>query len=168
MAGQKKTWVSVLIAGLIIAAIFCVTLIGGATYWVGRHVATEVTSTENASGELEQQRQRFAGQQALIELRGESEAPMIHRRANAGNDSPQTLRVLAFDPRTGKLVRVTFPFWLLRLAPSKRITLRDGLRISLEDDRLDLTLRDLDRAGPGLILDARSLRGGTQALVWAE
>ena len=168
MADKKKTWVSILVAGLIIVALFCLVAIGGAIYWVGRHVATEFTSTENASGELEQQRQRFAGQQALVELHGERDVPTIHRRTGAGGSSPQTLRVLAFDPRAGKLVRVNIPFWLLRLAPSRRITLRDGLQISVEDDRLDLTVQDIDRAGPGLILDARNLHGGTEALVWTE
>ena len=42
------------------------------------------------------------------------------------------------------------------------------MHISLDDDRLDLTVQDLDRAGPGLILDARHLPGGTEALVWTE
>ena len=168
MADKKKTWVSILVAGLIIVALFCLAAIGGATYWVRRHVATEIASTESASGEFEQQRRRFSGQQALIELRGESEAPTIHRRASAGGELPQTLRVLAFEPGDRKLVRINIPFWLLRLAPSRPLTLRDGVGISLEDDRLHLTVQDLDRAGPGLILDARDLHGGTQALVWTE
>ena len=166
MADKKKTWVSILVAGLIIVALSCLVAIGGSMYWVGRHVALEFTS--NGECQLEQQRERFAGQQALIELRGDPEAPTIHRRANAGIESPQTLRVLAFDPRTGKLLRVNVPLWLLRLVPSRRITVRDTMHISLDDDRLDLTVQDLDRAGPGLILDARHLPGGTEALVWTE
>ena len=168
MASSRKTWISILIAAAIVVAVLAAAIIGSTAFFFYRHISTESTNSESAAGEFARARQRFAGQQALIELRGESEAPTIHRRASAGGELPQTLRVLAFEPRDRKLVRINIPFWLLRLAPSRPLTLRDGVGISLEDDRLHLTVQDLDRAGPGLILDARDLHGGTQALVWTE
>ena len=38
----------------------------------------------------------------------------------------------------------------------------------VDSDRLHLTVDDVERAGPGLILDTRDRRNGTLVLVWAE
>ena len=80
----------------------------------------------------------------------------------------QALRVLAFDPRAGKLVRFSVPFWLLRLAPSHNFTIGSKGDFDFDSDRLHLTVEDVERAGPGLILDTRDPRNGALVLVWTE
>ena len=44
----RKTWVSVLIASVIIVGILAVAAIGGTAFFIYRHVNTEVTANENA------------------------------------------------------------------------------------------------------------------------
>jgi len=105
----------------------------------------------------------------LIELRGEEGLPVIHRRVAANPGELQTLRVLAFDPEAGKLVRVSIPFWILRLVPSRQFTMFNNHRgPEFDSDRLHLTVGDLEQAGPGLVLDARDRHDGGLVLVWAE
>ena len=163
----KKTWISVVIAIVIIIAVAGLTLAGGAAFWIRRHVVTQFTSAEVAGDQFSRERARFTGQQPLIELQAGDE-PVIHRRSAAGRPELHAIRVLAFDPRAGKLVSVSIPFWILRLAPNHELNLHGDQGIDFDRERIHLTVDDVERAGPGLILDTRDRRNGAQVLVWAE
>lgn len=166
---HRKTWVSVLIASVIIVGILAAAAIGGTAFFIYRHVHTQVTPSENAEQQFAQARARFTGQQPLIEIRKNDE-PVLHREvipASMPAAKLETLRVLAYDTHERKLVRVSIPFWLLRLAPTRHVSFMNDTGIDFDSDRVHLTLDDLERRGPGLILDQASRRG-SQVLVWAE
>ena len=91
---------------------------------------------------------------------------MIHRRTGKEAEI-HAARVLAFDPRAGKLVRASVPFWLLRMAPSRNLSFHSG-GFDFDSDGMRLTVDDIERAGPGLLLDGRDRRDGTLVLVWTE
>jgi hypothetical protein len=169
MSQNRKTWVSVLIASVIIVGILAVAAIGGTAYFIYRHVHAELTANENADAEFVEARKKFAGQQALIEIRKNDE-PVLHREVipeSLPAAKLDTLRVLAYDTHEGRLVRVSIPFWLLRLAPSNHMAFLRDTGIDFDSDRVHLTLQDLERRGPGLILDQADRRG-SQVLVWTE
>jgi len=163
----KRTWISVAVAIVIILFLLAASLVGGAAFWIRRHVHTETTSPEAAITEFERARARFAGQQPLIELQDDHDRTVVHRRTASSRVEITALHVLAFDPDQNKIVRVTLPFWLLRLAPSGRFNL--GNRgVDIDTERMHLTVDDLERAGPGLVLDGRGSRDGERVLVWTE
>jgi hypothetical protein len=168
MAKKIPTWAAILIAGVIILGIFAVAAVGGAAFFIYRHVHTTFTGAENAAVEFTSARTRFAGQQPLIEL-SVGDEPVLHRElvAEARGRRLDALRVLAYDRRAHKLVRVTIPFWLLRLVPSNHFSFLDDNGIDIDSDRVRLTLDDLERRGPGLILDTKD-RHGSEVLVWTE
>ena len=168
---NKRTWISILIAAVIIVGIMAVAVVGGTVFFFSRHISTQFTPSDNAAQQFAQARQRFAGQQPLIEMR-KGDQPLLHREAIPKTMSPvklDTLRVLAYDTNAGKLVHVSIPFWLLRLAPSKNFSMaNNGFDLdNFDADRMHLTLEDLERRGPGLILDQADRRG-SQVLVWTE
>ena len=166
---KLPTWVSVLIAAVIIVGILAVAAVGGAAFFIYRHVNTSFAPSETAQAEFTQARARFEGQQPLIEIRHDDE-PIIHRelvKDTAERQKLETLRVLAYDRRAGKLVRVSIPFWLLRMAPSKNLSFLNDNGINVDSDRVQLTLDDLERRGPGLLIDSKDRRG-SQVLVWTE
>lgn len=172
MAQNKlPTWASILIASVIIVCILAATAVGGAAYFLYRHVHASFTPTESAEAEFVQARERFAGQQPLIEIERRGEPPVLHKELLQGQKaSPaklDALRVLAYDTRAGKLVRISIPFWLLRLAPSRNFSVLDDNDLDFDTDRLHLTIDDLERRGPGLILDQTDRRG-SKVLVWTE
>ena len=72
---------------------------------------------------------------------------------------------MAFDPNDGRIVRVDIPFWLLRLKLRGSAIDFNGNRMELED--LKLTVEDLERFGPTLIVDHKS-SGGERVLVWSQ
>jgi len=166
----RKTWVSILIASVIIVGLLAISAVGGTAYFFYRHIHAQFTPPENADVEFAKTRARFGGQQPLIEIRRDDE-PILHRElvppAGARGKPLTALRVLAYDTRGRKLVRVSIPFWLLRMAPSKRLAFLNDNGIDFDSDRVHLTLEDLERRGPGLILDQADRRG-SQVLVWTE
>jgi hypothetical protein len=167
--GNRKTWISVLIASVIIVGMLAAAAIGGTAFFLYRHVHAQFTPTAKAEEEFTAARAQFAGQKPLIEMDRNRE-PIVNRDvipASTTTATLETLRVLAYDTNAGKLVRVSIPFWLLRLAPGKHVSFMNGTGIDFDSDRVHLTLQDLERRGPGLILDQADRRG-SQVLVWAE
>ena len=169
-ANRTKTWISIVIAAVIIIGILAVAVVGGTAYFFSRHISAQFVPSENAEQQFAQARERFAGQQPLIEMR-KGDEPFLHKEtipATPPATKLETLRVLAYDTNAGKLVRVSIPFWLLRLAPQRNFSLVNiNNGINFDSDRLHLTLEELERRGPGLILDQADRRD-THVLVWTE
>ena len=165
MADTRKTWLSIAIAAAVVIGIFAVALIGGGAYFLHQHVQTRFIGTDTAAEEFARERARFAGQEPLIEVRP-GDAPAIHRspRPGAQGAQLQTLYALAYDADAHKLVRFNIPFWLLRLAPSRHVEIFGDADFAPDTARL--TLDDLERRGPGLVLD--TTRHGSQVLVWTQ
>jgi hypothetical protein len=166
----KRTWISIVVAAVIVVGILAVSAVGGTAYFIYRHVHTQETPPENADRQFADARARFAGQRPLIEMRKGSDEPVLHRELIA-EAMPvaklDTLRVLAYDTRANKLVNVSIPMWLLRMAPSNKFSFMKDNGIDFDSDRLHLTLEDVERRGPGLLLDQADRRG-SQVLVWTE
>jgi len=165
-----KTWVSMLIAAVIIVGILAAAAVGGTAFFIYRHVQTQFTPSETAEQLFREARARFHGQRPLIEMRHNDDRAVIHRETipAAGPAAKlETLRVLAYDTRAGKLVNVSIPFWLLRLAPSNKFSVLQDNDIDFDSPRMHLNVEDLERRGPGLILDQTDRRG-SQVLVWTE
>jgi hypothetical protein len=165
---NRKTWISIVVASIVLIGIFAVAVVGGTAYFFSRHIRTEAAESDAAAREFDAARQRFAGQQPLIEIRGRDEAIVHRERIPAAMPATKldTLRVLVYDSDAGKLVHVSIPFWLVRLAPSKNLSfINNG--VDFDSDRLRLSVDDLERRGPGLILDHADRRN-SQVLIWAE
>ena len=63
------------------------------------------------------------------------------------------------------MVRVDVPFWLLRLksGPISFSSYADGF----DDRRVKLSVEDIERRGPGIVLDLVEANEG-RVLIWAE
>ena len=165
----KRTWVSVLIAAVIIVGVLAVSAVGGTAYFIYRHVHTQFVPNEDAEKQFARTRERFAGQQPLIEVRRDQEA-VLHREVipkTMPAAKLDTLRVLAYDTRANKLVNVSIPMWLLRMAPTNKFSFMKDNGIDFDSDRVHITLDDVERRGPGLLLDQTDRRGA-QVMVWTE
>lgn len=172
VSSSRKTWISIVIAAVIVVCVLALTVVGGTAFFIYRHVNAEFTNDQTAARAFAAARVRFNDQQPLIEItRGEE--PVVHRDLIPSGGSTtrklETLRVLAYDDRAGKLVRVSIPFWLLRILPARNLSFLndEGIDVDIDSDRVRLTVDDLDRRGPGLLLDHKDRRG-SQVLVWTE
>lgn len=167
----RKTWISIAIASVAIICLLSLAVVGGTAFFIYRHVEATFTNETSAEQEFRAARERFQGQRPLIEIRREGDEPILHRellRSDKMPDKPlESLRVLAYDDTAGKIVRVTIPFWLLRIVPSKNLSFLNDEGIDIDTRRIRLTLDDVERRGPGLLLDQTD-RHGSQVLVWTE
>src|SRR5262245_47381721 len=166
MAVKLKTWIWILV-GLLGLGVLCIVVMAGAGfYFFSKHFDTKVVSRENAGSEFDRVKAQFTGQKALIELdeRGHFLRANADRAAQPNARRPDQLYVLAFEPDDERIVKVTIPFWLLRFKPRGTVDFNGG-RLELED--LKLTVEDLERFGPTLIVDHKSPRG-ERVLVWSQ
>jgi hypothetical protein len=166
---SRRTWVSVVIAAVIVIGMLAITIVGGTAFFFYRHINAQFTPHENAEQQFAEARARFEGQQPLIEFHKDDE-PVLHRELVSAAHSTvklEALRVLAYDPDESKLVRVSIPFWLIRMAPAHHFSFMNDNGIDFNTGRIKLSYKDLERLGPGLIIDQTDRRG-TQVLVWTE
>lgn len=166
MAGKVRTWIWVVVGVVVLGILGIVAMAAVSFYYVSRHVHIQDASPTAAAREFEEIRSRFAGQKPLIELneRGQLLRTNPDRPAQKTPQSPRELTVLAFDPDEGRLVRIPIPFWLLRLKMGGTINF-NGREMDLED--LKLSVEDLERFGPTLIVD-HSTASGERVLVWSQ
>ena len=116
-------------------------------------------------------RARFAGQTALVDMRTRSS----RARATAGSGRPlRAFHAVIFDRRGGdRLVEVSVPYWLGRtyarhdgsFAWLGELTFLDDTEFDPEP--LQLSLHEIERHGPGLLVDYRH-PGGGQFVAWVE
>ena len=167
MAGRVKTWVWVVLGLTVTCVVAVIAIAGAGFYFFTRHIQTRTVSPATASREFDEIKARFSGQKPLVELdrHGAFVRSNPDRPAALNGRVPEQLFVMAFDPDDGRVVRLTVPFWLLRLKTGGGSIDFNGRRMDLED--LKLSVADLERFGPTLIVDHVSA-DGNRVLVWSQ
>jgi hypothetical protein len=167
MAGKVKTWVWIVIAIVGVGILAVVAMAGVGLYFVSRHFETTQASPAMAAREFDDVKRGFAGQKPLIELdpRGNFLRSNTDRPRPANVRPPDALHVLAYDPDDGQTVRLSFPFWLLRMKMGGTSINFGGREMELED--LKIRVEDLEQYGPTLIVD-HSAPSGDRVLVWSQ
>ena len=167
MGAKVRTWVWVVVGIAVFCVLALVAVVGGAFFYMSRHIETKSATPASAAREFEAVRSGFSGQKPLIELDrdGRFVRANTDRPAPANAAIPDQLRILAFDPSDGRMVQVNVPFWLLRMKASNATIDLNGSKMDLED--LRLTIHDLERQGPSLIVDHQA-PDGDRVLVWSR
>jgi hypothetical protein len=165
MAGKVKTWVWVVV-GIVVCGILAVIMMAAAGLWfVKSHVNIQATTAAAATEDFQTVRQRFATQKPLIELDEHGSFLRANTDRPTSTQRPQTLNIIAFDPHDEKMVRVDVPFWVLRLKGGGGKF--DIGRSNVDLARMRITVEDLERYGPILILDQKDT-DGSRVLVWSQ
>ena len=169
MATKKKNWVLIVLGIVILVVILAVAGVVGFGYFMYRQMDISTTTTGNPEQEFADLRARFEGQVPYVELSpGEEEKAVVHHELEKPTRTPlKHVRMVIYDEREHRLVRMTLPFWLLRLGGNKPINLNPRGTGSGLGFRLRITCEDLERRGPGLIVDVTGRRG-ERVIAWAE
>jgi hypothetical protein len=167
VAGKVKTWIWVVLGVVITCVVTAVAVAGSAFYFLSKQLETHTATVATANREFESAKARFSGQKPLVELDRDGAVTRANTTKTASGDLrvPEQVIVMAFDPDEERIVRVTLPFWLLRLKSRHASINFNGKKMDLED--LKLTIADLERYGPTLIIDQVS-PDGTRVLVWSQ
>jgi hypothetical protein len=161
---KVRTWIWVVVGVIVLGILGVVTMAAAGLWFVRSHVDVHQTTAAAASSDFDTVRARFAGQKPLIELDERGEFIRANTDRPTATVRPQTLHILAFDADDEKIVRMEVPFWLLRLKSGGNFTM-NGNHVDMA--KLHLTVEDLDRYGPTLIVDHRDPKGA-HVLVWTQ
>lgn len=164
---KRNTWLWI-IGGVATTGLLALVGVAGAgVYFVSRHVQAQDTTGAGATDAFDRITTDFANRRALYELDAQ-ERPRLTTALSAlptSSATPTSLMVQAWDPDEERLVRLSLPFWLLRLGPEKmRVSRREH---GFDFHQLDLDINELQRIGPALVLDYRN-QDGVRVLLWTK
>jgi hypothetical protein len=161
----KKETVRTILIVVGVLVLLAIVGLGSAVWLFMRSFGFEKADQASAAQQFDTIRGRFAGVTPVLEIRDEE--PVVARRpqAEASGTRLTTMHIVAWDPDDDDFVRISLPFWLLRLK-SGPIEISSDRRWMGEED-LGITVEELERYGPTLVLDL-SGRRGARVMVWTE
>ena len=162
----KRRWIPIVLGIILLIFVVGVGVVILSVAWFRQALDVTEVSQANATQQFDEIRAKFSGQLPLIEMRDGEPALVAARKDEAPSTSKlTTLHLMAWDEDEEKLVRFSLPFWLLRMksGPIAFSSYSSGF------DRVSLRPEDIERHGPGLILDvSEDRRGRGRVLIWAE
>jgi flagellar basal body-associated protein FliL len=165
MAPSKRTWLWIVLAALGLCVIFVIAIAGVGVYLVSSHVSTKTSTTAEAFSAFDAARAPFKDLSPVYEVDDRERVKQVRKIAELpdGKTRARQMQVLVWDADRERLVKVSVPFWVLRMGHQK-IDIADS---PFELERLQLDVKELERVGPVLLLDLRS-RGGQRVLIWTQ
>ena len=153
----------------------------GGLWFNARYVQRQTMQRDAVEREFATVRGRLQAQEPFLEYRQFS-APVVRRNPSAPRRELRALHVLAYDPEEEQLTRAEIPQYLLRIITlgGRRRLISEGFFGTIQER---ITLEDLERHGPGVVLDASGADVGamvaanaafgvgalgTRILIWAE
>jgi hypothetical protein len=120
--GARRVWTSILVAVAIVFALCLLAMMGLGVYVSHRHSATAFVPAQDARFAFDDALAGVAAREPLIEV--DDADIVVHRAPDRPRREIGAMHVLAYDPRARKLVNVTVPGWLLRIAGRSRARLK--------------------------------------------
>jgi hypothetical protein len=159
MRTWQKTALGVVIAIVTIVAVFA----GTSAYLVLRHLEKRVTSEAEAGTEMDAIRKRYAPRAPLVEIVDPRSGDIrINREPSPTAASVSTVHVINWKSEDNELMRTEVPLWLARFSSVNVLS-----QLGVAPERYRLTVKDIERYGPGIVADYRS-PGTFRLLVWVD
>jgi hypothetical protein len=163
---KKRTWLWILGGLFLLCVIALIAIAGAGMYFISQHIDTARTSGDDAQRAFETARRPY--KEPLFELdrfeRVQLRRPL--RELPTSTTRPQHLWILAWDPDDERLVKVSLPFWLLKMG-RRNIDIGTNGHGGFQLEQLDLDMHELERIGPALIVDHRA-PSGARVLIWTQ
>lgn len=165
MAPSKRTWLWIVLAALGLCVIFVIAIAGVGLYFVSSHVSTRTSTTAEAFSAFDAARAPFKDLPPVYEVDDRERVKQVRKIAELpdGKTRAHQMQVLVWDADRERLVKVSVPFWVLRMGHQKI----DIANSPFEIERMQLDVKELERVGPVLLLDLRA-RGGQRVLIWTQ
>ena len=172
MDKRKKGFLWIALGVVCLVVMVGAVVAGGLAYVVYQQFALKQTVVEptDAAKEFDLLRARFHDSPHLqFTWKPDGRPDVTLRRPQTPSAVSLTaMHVTAFDPKERHLVRVTVPFWLLRLTPEWKMHMHGTEMLNdLDTPSGRLTPADVEALGPGLLVDDKQ-PDGTQVLIWTE
>lgn len=164
---KRRAWLWI-IGGIAAAGLLMLVAVAGAgIYFVSRHVDAATTTGADATNAFATVTTRFEKRRPLFDLDDQGQPHQVVPLSSlpTSDTPPSALMIQIWEPDDQKLIRLSLPFWLLRLGPDQMRVSRQERGFDLK--RLELDFGELQRIGPSLVLDHRD-QDGMRVLLWTE
>jgi hypothetical protein len=164
---KKRRWILYVLGVLVLLFFVAVGAIIFTVSYFRQNVQVMEDVTEGtAKNEFDTALAKFPGQQPLLQMVDGQPQLVSQKSARTTAGQPvTTLHVLAFDSDDDDMVRLSLPFWLLRMQ-SKPIRLSSYSK-GWDDRDVSFKVQDIEAAGPGIVADFNREREG-RVLIWVE
>ena len=165
MTKKRRNWILIIFGVAVLCVFVGIGAIIAAAAWFNQNLTMQQTTDREAQSEFEAIRQRFPNQSPLLAIRDGRTVYSTNRSPAGPGTSLDRLHVLVWEPDDERLASISIPFWLLRLksTPIQLSSYASGMN----DDDINLRPEDIEKYGPGIILDT-SGRSGERILLWAR
>ena len=158
-----RTWVKATLGGVALLAVALVALGATGAYFVLRHMEKRAGSEVQAAQAIDAVKARFGSRTPLVEIIDPHRANIrINRPVEGGVTRVDTVHVISWKGDTDELIRTEFPLWLMRFS-----SVNIASQLGIAPEKFRLTVGDIQRYGPGIIVDYGS-RGAFRVLVWVD
>lgn len=161
-----RRWVWIVLGLVAFGLVSCAGLVGGGIWYASTQFKVREVAQGDVESEFTKLRTRFKDQKPILDTRRgiAIASDRLEARAQAySGPPPKNLCLLVWTEEQPKAVQLCLPFWLLKMKSGR------GLKFDVpngESRRLELSAKDLERAGPALLLDEEHDR--SRLLVWTE
>jgi flagellar basal body-associated protein FliL len=165
MAAKRRTWLWILLGVLGLCVVGVIAIAGFGMYFVRNHIHAGTATPTQAFKAFDAATARFKDVKPIYEV-DEHQHPRQLRQFNdlaTSVEKAEFVWVLAWDPDRQRLVKVSIPFWLLKLGRQK-IDIMEG---GFDFQRMQLDVNELQRVGPVLLFDYKSAVG-QRVLIWTQ
>ena len=171
MDKRKKGWLWIALGVACLVVMVGAVVVGGLAYVIYQQLAIKQSVVEptDAAKQLDELRAQFhEPPHVQLSWRPDGHPDVTLSKPKTPSTVALTvMHVAAFDPKEHHLVRVTVPFWLIRVAGAKMSFTGAEILHDLDTPSGRLTPADIEALGPGLLVDDRQ-PDGTQVLIWTE
>lgn len=167
MSSKRRNWLWIIFGVCIVFIFLGIGAVIATTAWMQQNLNITETTDGLAQKEFDSVRARYSSRPPLLEMRNGRPAYARGTPASLSADAKplEHLHVLVWDPEDSKLASFSVPFWLLRLksGPIEFSSYASGM----DDKGVNISPEDIEKHGPGIILDTTS-RQGERILLWAQ
>ena len=162
---RRRTWLWILVAVFGLGVVCVIAIAGFGMYFVSTHVSSRASSPAEAFRTFDQARAAFKDQTPLFEIDDRERLKSMRKLSDlpAGKQRAENMYVLVWSPEKEKLVKLSLPFWVLRLGRQKIDVGSDVFDVR----EMNIDVKQLERAGSLLVLDHRD-RDGQRVLIWTQ
>lgn len=158
-----RTWVKATVGVFAVIAVAVLALAATGAYFVLRHMEKRAGSEADAAQTIDAVKARFGSRTPLIEIVDPQSADIrINRPVEASASPVDTIHVINWKGDTGEVIRTDVPLWLMRFS-----TLNIASQLGIAPEKFRLTVADVERYGPGIVVDSGS-PGAFRVLVWVD
>jgi len=158
-----RTWVKATVGGVVVIAVALAVLAATGAYFVLRSMETRASAEAEAIREIDAVKARFGPRPPLVEIVDPRTADIrINRPVEPSPSRVDTVHLMNWKAETGELTRAEVPLWLMRFS-----SLNIASRLGIAPARFRLTVADIQRYGPGIVVDYSSQKE-FRVLIWVD